>query len=120
MTGRRADEGCSFGIGVFSAFNNFTLTLWLAGFTSSYLLLGLLGNSKSFGQCRRFFFCHRQIAPINIRARAQNVGPKLQQHFNQHRASLDVKTFGQRLVIILSVIEPCAVGGISVAAFFGF
>jgi maltose/moltooligosaccharide transporter len=33
---------------VFSAFNNFTLTLWLAGFTSSYLLLGLLGNSKSF------------------------------------------------------------------------
>ena len=25
-----------------------TLTLWLAGFTSSYLLLGLLGNSKSF------------------------------------------------------------------------
>jgi MFS family permease len=40
--------GCSFSIGVFSAFNNFTLTLWLAGFTSSYLLLGLLGNSKSF------------------------------------------------------------------------
>jgi MFS family permease len=33
---------------VFSSFNNFTLTLWLAGFTSSYLLLGLMGNSKSF------------------------------------------------------------------------
>src|SRR5581483_8987831 len=48
-TGQRvAYLGCSFGIGVFSAFNNFTLTLWLAGFTSSYLLLGLLGNSKSF------------------------------------------------------------------------
>jgi MFS family permease len=45
---RVAYLGCSFGIGVFSAFNNFTLTLWLAGFTSSYLLLGLLGNSKSF------------------------------------------------------------------------
>src|SRR4051812_29482329 len=40
--------GCSFSIGVFSSFNNFTLTLWLASFTSSYLLLGLLGNSKSF------------------------------------------------------------------------
>src|SRR5436190_16011261 len=40
--------GCSFSIGIFSAFNNFTLTLWLAGFTTSYLLLGLLGNSKSF------------------------------------------------------------------------
>src|SRR5436190_8013451 len=40
--------GCSFSIGVFSAFNNFTLTLWLASFTTSYLLLGLLGNSKSF------------------------------------------------------------------------
>jgi Na+/melibiose symporter-like transporter len=40
--------GCAFSIGVFSAFNNFTLTLWLAGLTSSYLLLGLLGNTRSF------------------------------------------------------------------------
>src|SRR5687768_15118653 len=39
--------GCSFSVGVFNAFNNFTLSLWLSGFTSSYLLLGLLGNSKS-------------------------------------------------------------------------
>jgi Na+/melibiose symporter-like transporter len=39
---------CSFSIGVFSAFNNFTLTLWLSGLTSSYLLLGLLGNTRSF------------------------------------------------------------------------
>jgi MFS family permease len=38
----------SFGVGVFSAFNNFTLTLWLASFTTSYVLLGLLGNTKSF------------------------------------------------------------------------
>ncbi len=40
--------GCSFAIGVFSGFNSFTLTLWLAGFTSSYILLGLLGNTRSF------------------------------------------------------------------------
>ena len=40
--------GCSFSIGVFSGFNNFTLTLWLAGFTSSYLLISLLGNGRSF------------------------------------------------------------------------
>jgi hypothetical protein len=40
--------GCSFAVGVFSAFNNFALTLWLAGFTSSYVLLGMIGNSKSF------------------------------------------------------------------------
>ena len=40
--------GCSFSLGVFSAFNNFTLTLWLASFTTSYLLLGLLGNTRSF------------------------------------------------------------------------
>jgi len=40
--------GCSFSVGVYSAFSNFTLSLWLAGFTSSYLLLGLLGNTKSF------------------------------------------------------------------------
>src|SRR6476661_3117226 len=45
---RLAYLGCSFGIGVFSAFNNFTLTLWLAGFTTSYLLLGLMGNTRSF------------------------------------------------------------------------
>src|SRR3954467_3996222 len=44
---RLAYLGCSFSIGVFSAFNNFTLTLWLAGFTSSYLVLSLLGKSKS-------------------------------------------------------------------------
>src|SRR6266567_1950634 len=40
--------GCAFSIGIFSAFNNFTLTLWLSGLTSSYLLLGLLGNTRSF------------------------------------------------------------------------
>jgi maltose/moltooligosaccharide transporter len=40
--------GASFSFGIFSAFNNFTLTLWLSGLTSSYLLLGLLGNTRSF------------------------------------------------------------------------
>lgn len=40
--------GCSFAVGIFSGFNNFTLTLWLSGFTSSYLLLGLMGNTRSF------------------------------------------------------------------------
>jgi Na+/melibiose symporter-like transporter len=40
--------GCSFSVGVFYAFNNFTLSLWLTAFTTSYLLIGLLGNSKSF------------------------------------------------------------------------
>lgn len=40
--------GGSFSIGVFSAFNNFTLTLWLSGLTSSYLVLGLMGNTRSF------------------------------------------------------------------------
>src|SRR5215210_6998534 len=45
---RLAFLGCSAGIGVFSAFNNFTMTLWLATFTSSYVLLGLLGNTRTF------------------------------------------------------------------------
>ena len=40
--------GCSFSLGVFSAFNNFTLSLWLSTFTTSYLLISLLGNTKSF------------------------------------------------------------------------
>jgi maltose/moltooligosaccharide transporter len=48
MRQRLAYLGCSFGTGVFSAFNNFTLTLWLVAFTDSYLLLGLLGNSRAF------------------------------------------------------------------------
>jgi maltose/moltooligosaccharide transporter len=48
MRQRLAYLGCSFGTGVFSAFNNFTLTLWLAAFTDSYLVLGLLGNSRAF------------------------------------------------------------------------
>jgi MFS family permease len=39
--------GCALSIGVFYAFNNFTLTLWLSGLTTSLLLLSLLGNSKS-------------------------------------------------------------------------
>ena len=38
----------SLGIGVFSSFNNFTLTLWLATFTTSYLVRGLMGNTRSF------------------------------------------------------------------------
>src|SRR5712691_7063747 len=40
--------GCGVGIGVFSGFNHFALTLWLRGFTGSYLLLGLMGNTRSF------------------------------------------------------------------------
>ncbi|HEY3079913.1 MAG TPA: MFS transporter [Chloroflexota bacterium] len=40
--------GVAFGVGAFSAFNNFTLSLWLAAMTSSYLLIGLLSNTRSF------------------------------------------------------------------------
>ena len=47
MRQRLAYLACSFGIGVFSAFNTFTLPLWLSTFTTSYLLLGLLGNTRS-------------------------------------------------------------------------
>ena len=44
---RVAYLGGAFSIGVFSAFNNFTMSLWLTSFTSSYVLISLLGNSKS-------------------------------------------------------------------------
>ena len=40
--------GCSLTIGVFSAFNNFTLALWLSGLTASYLVISLFGNTRSF------------------------------------------------------------------------
>jgi maltose/moltooligosaccharide transporter len=38
----------SLGVGAFNGFNNFTLSLWLSGFTSSYLLINLLANTRSF------------------------------------------------------------------------
>src|SRR5579884_534293 len=47
MRQRLAYLACSLGIGVFSGFNTFTLPLWLSTFTTSYLLLGLLGNTRS-------------------------------------------------------------------------
>ncbi len=36
------------GYGTFYAFNNFVIPLWLAGFTSNAVLLGLMGGSHSF------------------------------------------------------------------------
>lgn len=38
----------AFGIGVFSSFNSFTLSLWLTSFTTSYFVIGMLSNTKSF------------------------------------------------------------------------
>jgi maltose/moltooligosaccharide transporter len=49
MSARRtvAYLAASFSVGVFSAFNNFTMSLWLSQFALSYVLISLLGNSKS-------------------------------------------------------------------------
>lgn len=44
---RVAYLGGAFSVGVYSAFNNYTMSLWLTGFTTSYILISLLGNSKS-------------------------------------------------------------------------
>jgi MFS family permease len=44
---RLAYLGAAFSIGIFNAFNNYTMALWLTGFTTSYVLISLLGNSKS-------------------------------------------------------------------------
>ena len=40
--------GCSFSIGVFSAFTNFTLSLWLFNFVASYALISLMANTRGF------------------------------------------------------------------------
>jgi MFS family permease len=40
--------GCSFAIGVFNGFNNFTLPLWLGVFIGSYALISLLANTRGF------------------------------------------------------------------------
>jgi maltose/moltooligosaccharide transporter len=37
----------SFAVGVFSAFNNFTMSLWLSQFALSYIVISLFGNSRS-------------------------------------------------------------------------
>ncbi len=44
---RIAYLGGAFSIGIYSAFNNYTMSLWLTGFTTSYILISLLGNTKS-------------------------------------------------------------------------
>ncbi|HZT07995.1 MAG TPA: MFS transporter, partial [Chloroflexota bacterium] len=44
---RVAYLGGSFSVGVYSAFNNYTMSLWLTSFTTSYVIISLLGNSKS-------------------------------------------------------------------------
>ena len=44
---RVAYLGGAFSVGVYNAFNNYTMSLWLTGFTTSYVLISLLGNSKS-------------------------------------------------------------------------
>src|SRR3954447_11999024 len=44
---RIAYLGGSFSVGIFSAFNNYTMSLWLTSFTTSYVLISMLGNSKS-------------------------------------------------------------------------
>ena len=38
----------AFSLGIFAGFNNYTLSLWLSAYTSSYLLIGLFGNTRSF------------------------------------------------------------------------
>jgi maltose/moltooligosaccharide transporter len=47
-TQRLAYLGCSLTAGVFSAFNNFSLALWLSGLTTSYFVISLFGNTRSF------------------------------------------------------------------------
>lgn len=47
LTQRVAYLGGAFSVGAYSAFSNYTMSLWLTGFTTSYVLISLLGNSKS-------------------------------------------------------------------------
>src|SRR5262245_23408056 len=49
MSARRtaAYLAASFAVGVFNAFNNFTMSLWLSQFALSYIVISLFGNSRS-------------------------------------------------------------------------
>lgn len=40
--------GGSFAVGVFNAFNVYTISLWLTAFTTSYVLISLIANSRTF------------------------------------------------------------------------
>jgi maltose/moltooligosaccharide transporter len=44
---RIAYLGGAFSLGIYGAFNNYTMALWLTGYTSSYALISILGNSRS-------------------------------------------------------------------------
>lgn len=39
--------GGAFALGVYGAFNNYTMALWLSMFTTSYVVISFLGNSRS-------------------------------------------------------------------------
>ena len=55
--------GCSFAVGVFSGFNNFSLPLWLGGFISSYALISLAGQHARLPRLDRLAAGRRLVRP---------------------------------------------------------
>jgi Na+/melibiose symporter-like transporter len=47
LTQRLSYLGGAFSLGIYGAFNNYTMALWLSTYTNSYALISLLGNSRS-------------------------------------------------------------------------
>src|SRR4029079_18514550 len=70
---------------------------------------------ESACKCGGFLFCGWDVALGHVIARAENVGPPGKQGFDQRSASLEVKTFRQRLVVFLSFFQPGPVRCILVA-----
>ena len=47
LTQRISYLGGAFSLGIYGAFNNYTMALWLQNLGVSYILISFLGNSKS-------------------------------------------------------------------------
>src|SRR5439155_26781617 len=71
-------------------------------------------------ECSGFCSSMRQITMHHTVARPKNISPPGEQCLNQSRAPLQVKTFGERLVVSFSFFQPRAVSRILVTRLFLF
>jgi hypothetical protein len=78
------------------------------------------GIAKAARERSRFLFCGWQLSLRNRSVGPQNVGPPSEQDFDKRGASLQVKTFRQRLVVFFSFFQPGAVGCIPVTHLLPF
>ena len=78
------------------------------------------GGRKPRRQRFGFAFCSGQLATLDSGVGPQNIRLPKKENLDQPSAAAHVLTFGQRLVIIFTLVQPRAIGGILVASDLGF